>query len=157
MNLRDKTILFFATGGYVGKVPFAPGTFGTLVGIPLCFGLSLLSTPECFSYAALLIIALILFAVWVAEEAVNILDAKDPGCIVIDEIAGFTVTMIGVQFSLTSVVCAFFIFRFFDILKPFPVKFLEDKIPGGAGVVLDDVAAGVMANIVLQIILAVAA
>lgn len=153
MKLTDKQILFIAKGCNVGNAPVMPGTFGTLVGIPICFLLSFLNTPSGVPFFALFAIALTLFAVWIAEEAVNILKVKDPGCIVIDEIAGFTVTMIGVSFSLTSVVLAFLIFRFFDILKPFPVKFLEEKIPGGAGVVLDDIAAGIMANIVLQIVL----
>ncbi len=153
MKLTDKQILFIAKGCNVGNIPVMPGTFGTLVGIPICFLLSFLNTPSGVPFFALFAIALTLFAVWIAEEAVNILKIKDPGCIVIDEIAGFTVTMIGVGFSLTSVVLAFLIFRFFDILKPFPVKFLEEKIPGGAGVVLDDIAAGIMANIVLRIVL----
>ncbi len=153
MELTDKQILFIAKGCNVGNIPVMPGTFGTLVGIPICFLLSFLNTPSGVPFFALFAIALTLFAVWIAEEAVNILNVKDPGCIVIDEIAGFTVTMIGVGFSMTSVILAFLIFRFFDILKPFPVKFLEEKLPGGAGVVLDDVAAGIMANIVLRIVL----
>ncbi len=153
MKLTDKQILFIAKGCNVGNVPVMPGTFGTLVGIPICFLLSFLNTPSGVPFFALFAIALTLFAVWIAEEAVNILNVKAPVCIVIDEIAGFTVTMIGVGFSLTSVILAFLIFRFFDILKPFPVKFLEEKIPGGAGVVLDDIAAGIMANLVLRLVL----
>lgn len=148
----EKQILFLAKGCNVGNIPVMPGTFGTLVGIPLCYLLSFLHTPSGLPFEGLAVIAFILFAVWIAEEAVTILNVKDPGCIVIDEIAGLTVTMIGVGFSLTSLISAFILFRFFDILKPFPVKFLEDKIPGGAGVVLDDVAAGIMANLVLRII-----
>lgn len=155
MKLNENQILFVAKGCNVGNISVMPGTFGTLVGIPICFLLSFLNTPAGLPFQALFAIAFILFSVWIAEEAVNILNQKDPGCIVIDEIAGFTVTMIGVGFSVTSVILAFIAFRFFDILKPFPVKFLEEKVPGGAGVVLDDIAAGIMANIVLRIILAV--
>lgn len=154
MKLSRNQILFIAKGFNVANISVMPGTFGTLAGIPLCFLLSFLNTPAGLPFQALFVTAFILFAVWIAEEAVSILNQKDPGCIVIDEIAGFAVTMIGVGFSLTSVILAFIAFRFFDILKPFPVKFLEDKIPGGAGVVLDDIAAGIMANIVLRIILA---
>lgn len=155
MKFSDKQILFLAKGCNVGNVPVMPGTFGTLVGIPLCYFLSFFNTASGLPFVALFVIAFILFAVWIAEEAVNILDAKDPGCIVIDEIAGFAVTMIGVGFSFTNVVLAFILFRFFDILKPFPAKFLENKIPGGAGVVLDDIAAGIMANISLRIVLCI--
>lgn len=155
MNSREKKILFFATGGYAGNAPKAPGTVGTLVGIPICFILSFFNSSVGMGYVALFVVALIIFAVWIAQEAVEILDDKDPGCVVIDEIAGFAVTMLGVPFNVWSVVLAFLVFRFFDILKPFPVRYLERRIPGGAGVVLDDIAAGIMANIVLRIILAI--
>ncbi|MBU1168059.1 MAG: phosphatidylglycerophosphatase A [Proteobacteria bacterium] len=155
MNLREKRILFFATGAYAGKAKVAPGTFGTLVGIPLYFILSFLNTPTLLPYLCLVTIALIIFAIWIADQAVTILQVEDPGCVVIDEIAGFVVTMIGIGFTLQSVIFAFLLFRFFDILKPFPVKYLEENIPGGAGVVLDDVAAGIMANICLRMLLAV--
>lgn len=155
MKFQDKHFLFFATGAYAGNAPVAPGTFGTLVGIPLYFILSFLNTPSRWPYFCLCLVALIIFAIWIAENAVAILKADDPGCVVIDEIAGFMVTMTGIEFSLKSVILGFLLFRFFDILKPFPVKYLEENIPGGAGVVLDDVAAGIMAHIVLAITLAV--
>ncbi len=146
--MRNKIIMFLATGGFIGKIPFAPGTFGTLVGIPLCIALT---------YAAPLTVqlsmALVILGVWVANEAEKITGTKDPGCVVIDEIAGFVVTMAGVIISPLSIVLGFILFRFFDILKPFPVKYLEDTLPGGAGIMLDDIAAGIMANICLHVIL----
>ncbi|MCP3923043.1 MAG: phosphatidylglycerophosphatase A [Desulfobacterales bacterium] len=146
--MKNKIIMFLATGGFIGKIPFAPGTFGTLVGIPLCIALT---------YAAPLTVqlsmALVILGVWVANEAEKITGTKDPGCVVIDEIAGFVVTMAGVVISPLSIVLGFILFRFFDILKPFPVKYLEDTLPGGAGIMLDDIAAGIMANICLHVIL----
>lgn len=155
MKIEDKHILFLATGAYTGKVKFAPGTFGTLVGIPLAFILSFLNTGNLWPYHCLCLMAFVIFAIWVADQAVMILRSSDPGCVVIDEIAGFMVTITGLEFTLKNVAMAFLLFRFFDILKPFPVKNLEDSVSGGAGVVADDVAAGIMAAIVLRIILAV--
>ena len=96
-----------------------------------------------------------MFAVWVAGQAEQLLGAKDPGCIVIDEIAGMAVTFLGVPFSVPAVIIGFVLFRFFDILKPFPVGYMEKRLSGGLGVVMDDVAAGVMSNVALHVILAV--
>jgi phosphatidylglycerophosphatase A len=155
MISREKFILFFATGAYTGKAPVAPGTVGTLAAIPLYLILSFIQTPSGWPWFCLFLVALIVFAIWTAENAVALLGTKDPGCVVIDEIAGFLVTTAGVAFSMKSVILGFVFFRFFDILKPFPVRYLEENIPGGAGVVLDDIAAGIMAHIVLTITLAV--
>jgi phosphatidylglycerophosphatase A len=125
----------------------APGTFGSLVGLPIVFIFSLTD----WTIAALLTIALILGAVWVAHRAERQLNAKDPGCIVIDEIAGMCVTMLGIPLTLSTGIAGFFLFRLFDIIKPPPARQLEKLLPGGWGVVMDDVVAGVMANIVLRI------
>ncbi len=149
MNSKEKTIIFFATGGTVGNIPFAPGTFGTLVGLPLCFFLSLCH----ISFAAIFIIAFIVLAVWIAQEAEKLLKKKDPGCIVIDEIAGIMVTLLGLPFDPLTVMAGFLIFRILDIFKPFPARMLERTIPGGAGVVLDDIAVGIWGNLILRIVL----
>jgi phosphatidylglycerophosphatase A len=153
--LTDNQIVFLATGCNVGKIKYAPGTFGTLVGIPLFLVLSFFNGEGLLPYQSLMIVAFVIFAIWVADRAVTILATPDPGCVVIDEIAGFLVTMTGLDFTLKNVILGFLIFRFFDILKPFPVKNLEDGVSGGAGVVADDVAAGIMAAVLLRIILAV--
>jgi phosphatidylglycerophosphatase A len=145
MDLRQKTVMFFATGAYFGKIKFAPGTFGTIPGLFLCF---LLSKTGLYA-ATLCTILLIVFATWVAENAEAILKEKDPESVVIDEIAGIAVTLLGHPFTIPYVVAGFFIFRFFDILKPFPIRYLEREIKGGAGVVLDDVLAGCAGSIVL--------
>ncbi|GAB6095103.1 phosphatidylglycerophosphatase A [Desulfatiferula olefinivorans] len=155
MKITDKHIMFIATGGGAGRAKTAPGTVGTLVGIPLYGLLSFFDTPALWPVICLSVIALIILAVVVADRAVAILNADDPGCVVIDEIAGFLVTTAGIGFSLPSVILGFLLFRLFDIWKPFPVRYLEDTLPGGAGVVLDDVAAGIMAHIVLRVLLAV--
>ena len=149
MNSKEKTIMFLATGGFVGNIPLAPGTFGSLVGLPFCFFLSLLS----ISFAAIFIIAFIVLAIWVAQETEKLIKEKDPGCIVIDEIAGMMVTLLGLPLDPFTVVAGFLIFRILDIFKPFPARMLERTIPGGAGVVLDDIAAGIWGNLILRIVM----
>ncbi len=149
MQFRDKTVMFLATGGFVGNIPIAPGTFGSLLGLPLCYVLAKIS----LSLAILGAVALIVAAIWIAQLAETITKQKDPARIVIDEIAGMVVTLIGIPFHLTSAVIGFFIFRALDITKPFPIRNLERRIGGGAGVVLDDVAAGIYGNILMRIIL----
>jgi len=149
MKNTSSVFVGLATGGYIGFIPFAPGTFGSLLGIPLFYFISSLPLLPAFSF----IIAFILFSVWIAGKAEKSLKTKDPGCIVIDEIAGMGVTFFMIPFNLYLAIIGFIVFRFFDILKPFPVNYLEKRFTGGLGVVIDDVAAGIMSNIVLQIIL----
>ena len=149
MQFRDKAVMFLATGGFVGHIPVAPGTFGSLLGIPLCYALAQIHLP----WAIVGAVSLIVVAIWIAQRAEAITRQKDPGKIVIDEIAGMVVTLIGIPFHLTSMVIGFFLFRALDIIKPFPIRSLERQISGGAGVVLDDVAAGIYANILVRLVL----
>lgn len=139
--------MFLATGCYIGNVSFAPGTFGSVLGLPLCFFLSKID----FSMAVLLALIFILCAIWVANDAEKILKTKDPGCIVIDEIAGIVLTLLGLPFNMTSVTLGFLVFRALDIWKPYPIRLLENKFSGGLGIVLDDVAAGILSNLVLRV------
>lgn len=148
MNFKEKAVMFMATGCFIGKIPFAPGTFGSLAGILLCFILSRLSEPS----AVVCMILFILFSIWIANDAEKILQKKDPGSIVIDEIAGMAVTLTGLPFSVFYVLAGFVIFRILDISKPFPIRYIEKRISGGAGIVLDDIAAGIVANIILRMI-----
>ena len=148
MNLKEKAVLFFATGFFVGNVPFAPGTFGTLLGIPLCFLLSKIDFFRAVLFSAIFVMA----AIWASHRARQIIKQNDPACIVIDEISGLMITMLGLPFNAVFILLGFIVFRAFDIIKPFPIRYLEKKIPGGAGIVLDDVAAGIFSNLVLRII-----
>lgn len=150
MNYKQKSVMFFATGCFTGNISFAPGTFGSILGLPLCFFLSKLD----FSVAFLLTSIFILFAIWIAQEAEKILKTKkDPGCVVIDEIAGMLVTLTGLPFNIVSVVAGFFLFRVLDIWKPYPIRFFDKKLSGGVGIVMDDVAAGIVSNLVLRMFL----
>jgi phosphatidylglycerophosphatase A len=147
MILKPGAVMFLATGGNVGRIPVASGTFGSLVGLPIVYVLSLTD----WTIAALLTVALILFSVWVTHRAEQILEAKDPGCIVIDEIAGMCVTLLASPLTFTTGAAGFFLFRLFDVTKPPPARQMEQYLSGGWGVVMDDVVAGIMANIVLRI------
>ena len=147
MISKPNAVMFLATGGYVGYAPFAPGTFGTMVGLPIVY---LLSKAH-WALALILVVAFVFGAVWVAHSAESALKAKDPGCIVIDEIAGMCVTMLFIPLTLATGIAGFFLFRLFDVIKPPPVRQVERKLHGGWGVVMDDVVAGIMANIVLRL------
>ncbi len=151
MTFGQKAVLVFGTGLMVGKIPVAPGTFGTAAGIVLCLPLSRLPLP----IATLLAVGFILFSVWIADRSVRILGVKDPGCIVIDEMAGIVATLYGLPWNAVSVAAGFVIFRLLDIAKPLGIRRLE-KLPGGIGVVADDVAAGVLGNLILRGVLAIA-
>ncbi len=138
-------ITFLATGCCIGKVPFAPGTAGTIVGVLLYLLLEPLSH---FMYAVT-VIAFIFMASWVATRAQDILSEQDPQEVVIDEVAGFLVTMAFHRSDIWMLLGGFVIFRVFDIVKPFPIRWIERRFLSGWGIVLDDVAAGVYANIAL--------
>ncbi len=146
--MYNRFIRIAATGLGSGLSPFAPGTAGTLVGIPLYMVFS------CFSWSIYLlsVIAFSLFAVYISQEAEGIYNEKDPGLIVIDEIAGFQVTMFLVAPTFWHIFLGFIIFRIFDIIKPFPIRLCEKKLPGGYGVVGDDIIAGIYGNIVLLLL-----
>lgn len=148
MNFKGKIALFIATCGHVGKIPFAPGTFGSVVGLILCLFLS----PVSVSTMSMVTIGLILVSVWASEHAEKIIGKKDPGSVVIDEVAGMMVTMVGIPFGGLTALSGFILFRLLDIIKPPPVRFFQDELPGGAGIVMDDVAAGIIANILLRVV-----
>ena len=149
MKFRERAVFFVATGFLVGTVPFAPGTFGSLIGLPVSFLLSRLNLLN----SVICILAFILFAIGIASAAEKIIKQKDPGQIVIDEIAGLMVTLAGVPFNLKTALAGFVIFRVFDILKPFPIRALERSVGGGSGIVLDDVLAGIYGNLVLRLVI----
>jgi phosphatidylglycerophosphatase A len=149
MKFKEKAAVFLATGFYVGNIPFAPGTFGSLIGLGLCYLLAEMQLTAAIM-AALLLIGL---AIWVSDTAARTLKRKDPGCIVVDEIAGMVVTLIGLPFNMATAVTGFILFRILDILKPFPIRVLDQRLPGGLGIVADDVVAGIFSNIIIRILL----
>jgi phosphatidylglycerophosphatase A len=142
-----RVILFFATGCGSGYAPVIPGTAGTVVALVPFYLFSSFSLPVYL----LTIAAFIFIAIWISHQAAILLNMKDPPPVVIDEVAGYLVTMVSFSNTWQYVAAGFVLFRLFDILKPFPARWIDRNVPGGYGIVLDDVAAGIYANIVLQI------
>lgn len=134
-----------ATVGYVGYVPLAPGTAGSLLALPLPW----LVLPRLSLLAIVgIMVATLAIAVWSANREANE-GQKDPPQVVVDEFAGQIVALLFVRPTMFSVVAGFILFRLFDVYKPFPSRQAE-KLPGGWGIVMDDVVAGIYANLVLQ-------
>ncbi len=143
---RDGIVLFIAQGGYSGRIPFAPGTMGT--GVAVLFYLLLKGLAPAVYIGVCLFVVVI--GTWAADRAEKLLGTKDSPSIVIDEIAGFLLSMFLVPARWEYVTAAFFLFRLFDILKPWPLHGWQ-KIKGGVGVMIDDLGAGIYTNGVLQV------
>lgn len=143
----DRLLMFIATGAGSGYLPKAPGTWGTLVGLLLWCPLAGLSL------AAYLAAVAVLFIVGVASAgaAEKILDRGDPGVVVIDEIVGVLIALAAVPLHPVAALAGFALFRLFDIAKPFPVGWVDRHLHGGLGIMLDDVAAGLYALLVLHL------
>jgi phosphatidylglycerophosphatase A len=137
---------FIATAGGAGYSPIAPGTCGTAVAVPLVWALAALPVWQ----FALITAAVTLIGIWAADRADRAWGTHDCQKIVIDEVAGYMVTMLLVDRAhWPGLACGFVAFRFFDIVKPPPVGWLDEHLPGGWGVVLDDIAAGVMGMVTM--------
>ncbi|UCD70456.1 MAG: phosphatidylglycerophosphatase A [Syntrophobacterales bacterium] len=143
-----RIVIFLATGCFAGYSPVAPGTAGTLVAIPIYFFLFRLSP---FYYAAILLSS-IYIAIWASDRAEVLLQSRDCRHIVIDEMVGFLVAMFMVPSTGKNIVLGFFLFRALDIVKPFPIRAIEEKVRGGYGVVLDDIVAGIYTNLIIHIL-----
>ncbi|MDD2802401.1 MAG: phosphatidylglycerophosphatase A [Methylococcales bacterium] len=136
-------VLFLAFGFGSGLAKKAPGTFGTLAALPLYLALIQVQNLIVYSVVTLLVI---LIGVWICGQAAEKLGEHDFGGIVWDEIAGFLVTMWLVPFTWQAVALGFILFRVFDIVKPWPIRWIDRQVHGGLGIMLDDVLAGVFAG-----------
>lgn len=154
-KIIEKVAYFLATGFYSGLAKKGPGTCGSVVAA-LSYVLLSNLLPQSVHGEAMLLIAVFLTALSIVLS--NFLlsrssdDKKDPQEIVIDEFAGFFVSTVGIQYSLTNALLCFVLFRFFDISKLPPIKRVE-KLPRGYGITLDDVLAGVYANLLAHLII----
>ncbi len=146
MTVKRRWLYYCATGFGTGHLPKMPGTYGTLVGVMLYLPLALLPLPVYLLLTGGIIIAGIPICRYGAEQ---LGDHDHPG-IVWDEISGFLVAMIAVPLSLSSILLGFALFRLFDIVKPWPICWLDQKVPGGVGMMLDDIAAGAATCICLH-------
>jgi len=145
-----KIILAIGTGLGVGYIPFFPGTMGSLWGV-IIYLLLQFFTFSLFWYM-LVTFCIIFLGIWISGRCEKIFKDKDHRFIVIDEIAGFLVGMIGIPPFPGFLILGFLFFRLFDIIKPFNIDKLQ-TLKGGWGVVLDDIAAGLLANMLLKILI----
>jgi phosphatidylglycerophosphatase A len=145
MGIRHKILLFLVTCGFIGYLPFAPGTFASLFGAVLLYVFPFSSLQGNLIFVASLIVVSIISVNWFRSEV------KDPGYIVIDELAGMYVTMTGHRPTILNILAGFVLFRIFDVMKPFPINKAE-SLARGYGVVADDVIAGIFANLALVVV-----
>ncbi len=143
MSSLDALSRLTATFLGAGYAPFAPGTAGSLAAVPLYCLLRRLSWPQYFMSIIIITVIGVLACTRVEAEW-----GKDPSRVVIDEVAGVLVSLISRPAGLREVLAAFLLFRFFDIVKPPPVNKLE-TLPGGLGIMADDIAAGILSAISL--------
>lgn len=148
VSLRNP-IHFLALGFGSGLIPLMPGTFGSLAAIPLL----LLFIP--LSPWALVVAAVL--ASWIGnylcDVTANDMKVHDHGSIVWDEIAGMFITFCFVPLTATNLVVGFVLFRLFDILKPWPIRYVDKHVHGGVGIMLDDIIAGIMSCAVMHLLL----
>ena len=147
MKSLKKMTMFLATGFYSGNSPVIPGTVGTVAAIPFVLAFNIIP----LSFHALYCVGFILIAIVIADKAEALIGEKDPGCIVIDEIAGFVISFSLVPVGIYSLIAGFLLFRFFDIVKPGPVRYFERHFSAGPAIVLDDIMAGFFTAVLLKI------
>lgn len=131
-----------------GNASKAPGTLGTLAGLPFCALLLLIPAR----IQVVVVLGSILMGILICDAAARRLGEKDPSSVVLDEGVGLAVTLMLFPLSLPTLVLGFLLFRLFDIVKPWPVSFFDREVPGGAGIMLDDVAAGFCAHLCLTLL-----
>jgi phosphatidylglycerophosphatase A len=142
---------FIASFFFVGYLPLIPGTFGSAAGLVIYYLLRHRLTDIFFVTVLVTIIGF-----WVSSEAEKVFGKKDDRRIVIDEVSGMLISLLFLPYDIRFIVCGFLLFRIMDTLKPYPACALQ-RLKGGAGVMLDDVVAGIYTNIVLQLVLRLAA
>lgn len=146
--MKEKLIKLLATGFGFGYAPRASGTLGSLWGVLFFY---LLKDQSRF-YLFFLAVAVTAVGIGISGKAEVLFKKKDSGFIVIDEVAGQLITYLFISYSLTNLILGFIFFRLFDVIKLFPANRAQAKLPGGWGVMMDDVVAGVQAGLVLLIL-----
>ncbi len=141
-------LLQIATFFSIGRFPKAPGTLATLATLPIWY---LLAQTGPFIYM-LVTLFLVPVGIWAAQAYEDQSGKHDSKEIVIDEVVGFLITMVWVPITWQSAIAGFVLFRFFDIVKPPPIRQMDQKIPGGFGVMADDIAAGLISSVIMQLL-----
>jgi phosphatidylglycerophosphatase A len=148
-NFLDKLLFFFATTFFSGLIPGAPGTYASFI---TCLFVVFIIKTSSIIYLGICILIFI-FGLIAYKRLLPYYDDPDPPELNIDEIAGQLITFIFVPFSLLALILGFIFFRFFDIVKPFPIGYIDKKIKNIWGVMLDDVLAGIFSNILLHFLI----
>ncbi|NND91478.1 MAG: phosphatidylglycerophosphatase A [Granulosicoccus sp.] len=138
---------FIALGGGLGLSPHAPGTVGTLLGVPLLFLM-----PQSLPAYALVLLLLFVLGVWCCHACAKALGLHDHPGIVWDEVVGYLLSMMAMPRTAWWVLAGFVVFRFFDILKPWPISWIDRQVHGGLGIMLDDVLAALFSLVTLQVL-----
>jgi phosphatidylglycerophosphatase A len=150
--MKTRLAVLLATVGYVGHFPIAPGTAGSAAGLLL---FALLRMAGSFPLEAAVLLALLAVGCWAGSVAEAHYGRTDPGYVVLDEVVGMLVTLLLVPVSPSGAIVGFFLFRLFDIVKPFPARQCE-RLHGGLGIMADDVVAGIYGNLALRVVLLLA-
>jgi len=145
--------LTIATFFNIGHLPIAPGSYASLITAAVLFVAAKLLAPISPLWLPLATLPVFFIGVYAASKAEKLLGSKDPQPIVIDEVAGQMVALWWAPTTLIAYAVAFFLFRVFDIFKPFPINWLDRNIRGGWGIMLDDILAGLYTAGVLQLLL----
>jgi len=148
-SLWKNPLHFIAFGFGSGAMPFAPGTFGTLMAIPFYLALATLN----IKMYLLLLIVIIIASIWLCDRVSKEIKIHDHQGMCIDEFVGYFVTMIAVPHSFLWIFIGFLLFRIFDIWKPWPINWIDKNISGGTGMILDDVLAGIYSCVLLHILM----
>ncbi|MDH5357845.1 MAG: phosphatidylglycerophosphatase A [Gammaproteobacteria bacterium] len=146
VEILKRPACFFGLGFGSGLAPFAPGTFGTLAALPIYW---LMKDLTVAIYLTITIVAFIV-GIWICQQSADWLGKEDPSAVVWDEIVGYLVTMIAAPTGWQWMLAGFFLFRFFDILKPWPISWADKKLHGGLGIMVDDVIAGLFSLIFIH-------
>jgi phosphatidylglycerophosphatase A len=144
--------VFVATCGYLGYVPFAPGTFGSAAGLAVYYFVRGTGSPV---VEVGVIVALFALGVWGATQAEHHFGGIDPAPVVMDEVVGMLITLAFLPVNLMGVLVGFLLFRVLDVIKPWPSAGFE-KLPGGLGVMADDGMAAIYGNLIMRGLIAIA-
>jgi phosphatidylglycerophosphatase A len=150
--LIRRPIHFLAFGFGAGLAAKAPGTWGTLVAVPIFIILHLLKITDVYYLAV--VILLLIAGIWICGRTANDIGVHDHGGIVWDEIVGYLITLVALPMHWSIIIAGFILFRLFDIAKPWPISWLDKKVQGGLGIMLDDIVAGLFSCGILHLLLA---
>ncbi len=147
-SFSDKIALIIAVWFGMGAFPGIPGTIGSIGAVPVYMLMSLFEAE----YQVIFVCIITISAIWSSDRGEQLLGSNDPGLIVVDEVSGFLLTVLFIPLTFFNVLAGLFLFRLFDIVKPYPIKAIE-KLRGGFGIVFDDILAGFYAHLSLLLIL----